>query len=122
MFVTLTVFKLIGPSNDGRRHGRGTYLFNPLYLCFSVLVQFLKHLIDKIENNCSVTEIIGGMLDLEPRFWRNPRRENFEAQKSKVLAFGAMWKEYDFTRKRSKHQDSSSSSSSSSDSDDEGGH
>jgi hypothetical protein len=26
MFVTLKVFKLIGPSNDGRRHGRGTYL------------------------------------------------------------------------------------------------
>jgi hypothetical protein len=29
MFVTLKVFKLIGPSNDGRRHGRGTYLFVP---------------------------------------------------------------------------------------------
>jgi hypothetical protein len=28
MFVTLKVFKLIGPSNDGRRHGRGTYLLN----------------------------------------------------------------------------------------------
>jgi hypothetical protein len=27
MFVTLKVFKLIGPSNDGRRHGRGPYLF-----------------------------------------------------------------------------------------------
>jgi hypothetical protein len=27
MFVTLKVFKLIGPYNDGRRHGRGTYLF-----------------------------------------------------------------------------------------------
>jgi hypothetical protein len=27
MFVTLKVFMLIGPSNDGRRHGRGTYLF-----------------------------------------------------------------------------------------------
>jgi hypothetical protein len=27
MFVTLKVFKLIGPSNDGRWHGRGTYLF-----------------------------------------------------------------------------------------------
>jgi hypothetical protein len=27
MFVTLKVFKLIGPSNDGRRQGRGTYLF-----------------------------------------------------------------------------------------------
>jgi hypothetical protein len=27
MFVTLKVFKLIGPSNEGRRHGRSTYLF-----------------------------------------------------------------------------------------------
>jgi hypothetical protein len=27
MFVTLKVFKLIGPSNDGLRHSRGTYLF-----------------------------------------------------------------------------------------------
>jgi hypothetical protein len=27
MFVILKFFKLIGPSNDGRRHGRGTYLF-----------------------------------------------------------------------------------------------
>jgi hypothetical protein len=27
MFVTLKVFKLIGPYNDGERHGRGTYLF-----------------------------------------------------------------------------------------------
>jgi hypothetical protein len=27
MFVTLKVFKLIWPSNDGRRHGRGTYWF-----------------------------------------------------------------------------------------------
>jgi hypothetical protein len=28
MFVTLKVFKLIGPSNDGWRHGRGTYLLS----------------------------------------------------------------------------------------------
>jgi hypothetical protein len=27
MFVTSKVFQLIGPSNDGRRHGRGTYLY-----------------------------------------------------------------------------------------------
>jgi hypothetical protein len=26
-YVTPKVFKFIGPSNDGRRHGRGTYLF-----------------------------------------------------------------------------------------------
>ena len=69
-----------------------------------------------------IPEIIGGMLDLEPRFWRNPRREAFEAQKSKVLAFGAKWKEFDFTRKnkpaRGDSGSSSSSASSGSDSDD----
>jgi hypothetical protein len=31
MFVTLKVFKLIGPSNDSRSYARGTYLF-PVYL------------------------------------------------------------------------------------------
>ena len=71
-----------------------------------------------------IPEIIGGMLDLEPRLWRNPRREAFEAQKSKVLAFGAKWKEFDFTRKnkqparRGDSDSSSSSASSGSDSDD----
>jgi hypothetical protein len=33
MFVTLKVLMLIGPSNDGRRHGRGTYL---LVMCATV--------------------------------------------------------------------------------------
>ena len=52
------------------------------------------------------------MLDLEPRLWRNPRREAFEAQKSKVMAFGAKWKEFDFTKKKKdKREDSDSSSS-----------
>ena len=45
------------------------------------------------------------MLDLEPRLWRNPRREAFEAQKSKVMAFGAKWKEFDFTKKKNKGED-----------------
>ena len=60
---------------------------------------------------------------MEPRLWRNPRREVFEAQKSKVLAFGAKWKEFDFTRKnkqpaRGDSDSSSSSASSGSESDD----
>ena len=41
-----------------------------------------------------VSEVIGGMLDLEPRFWRNPKRESFEEQKKKVLSFGAKWKKF----------------------------
>lgn len=44
-------------------------------------------------------EIIGGMLDLEPQRWRNPRRENFEHHKRKVLQFADWWKPYDWTRK-----------------------
>ena len=39
--------------------------------------------------------IIGGMLDVEPRIWRQPKREPFESQKKKVLAFGAQWKDFD---------------------------
>jgi hypothetical protein len=35
MFVTLKVFKLIGHSNDGRRHGRGTYLLVLDTLCIN---------------------------------------------------------------------------------------
>ena len=54
------------------------------------------------------------MLDLEPRLWRNPRREAFEAQKGKGMTFGAKWKEFDFTKKKKdKRGDSDSSSSSS---------
>jgi hypothetical protein len=34
MFVTLKVFKLIGPSNDSRRQGRGTYLLLITYVKF----------------------------------------------------------------------------------------
>eukprot|EP00094_Tigriopus_californicus_P008183 TCALIF_07879-PA protein Name:"Similar to cwf19l2 CWF19-like protein 2 (Xenopus tropicalis)" AED:0.03 eAED:0.04 QI:26/1/0.5/1/0/0/2/170/654 len=60
-------------------------------------------------------EIIGGMLDLEPRVWRNPKRENFDTQKKKVLAFGSKWEKFDFTRK--KDQKSSASSSSDSETD-----
>ncbi len=59
-------------------------------------------------------EILGGMLDLEPRLWRNPKRDSFEAQKAKVLAFGADWKKVDFT-KRGDGGSSSSSSDSESD-------
>ena len=53
-------------------------------------------------------ETIGGMLDLEPRLWRDPKKEPFEQQKKKVLSFGAMWRKFDITRK---YESSSSSSS-----------
>ncbi|KAM3935282.1 CWF19-like protein 2 [Leptodactylus fuscus] len=43
-------------------------------------------------------EIIGGMLDLEPRVWRKAVRENFDDQRKKVLQFAQWWKAFDFTK------------------------
>ncbi|XP_056417595.1 CWF19-like protein 2 isoform X2 [Hyla sarda] len=43
-------------------------------------------------------EIIGGMLDLEPRIWRKAVRENFDDQRKKVLQFSQWWKPFDFTK------------------------
>ncbi|XP_056120109.1 CWF19-like protein 2 [Rhinichthys klamathensis goyatoka] len=43
-------------------------------------------------------EILGGMLDLEPRRWRKPIRENFDDQRKKVLAFAQWWKAFDCTK------------------------
>ena len=43
-------------------------------------------------------EIIGGMLDVEPRLWRKPRHESFERQKEKVLQISEWWKPYDWTQ------------------------
>lgn len=44
-------------------------------------------------------EILGGMLDLEPRRWRKPRRENFEEHKKKVLQFADWWEPFDWTKR-----------------------
>ncbi|RVE64670.1 hypothetical protein OJAV_G00127990 [Oryzias javanicus] len=43
-------------------------------------------------------EIVGGMMDLEPRRWRKPIRENFDDQRKKVLQFSAWWKPFDCTK------------------------
>ncbi|XP_005378078.1 PREDICTED: CWF19-like protein 2 [Chinchilla lanigera] len=45
-------------------------------------------------------EIIGGMLDLEPRLWRKGIRESFEDQRKKALQFAQWWKPYDFTKSK----------------------
>jgi hypothetical protein len=39
--VTTQVFQFIGPSNDGRRHGRGTYLLM-LQKCFECVPDVLQ--------------------------------------------------------------------------------
>ncbi|XP_064609268.1 CWF19-like protein 2 [Liolophura sinensis] len=44
-------------------------------------------------------EVIGGMLDAEPRLWRKPWRENFDDQRKKVLQFAEWWRPYDWTQK-----------------------
>lgn len=46
-------------------------------------------------------EIIGGMLDLEPRLWRKGIRESFEDQRKKTLQFAQWWKPYDVTKSKS---------------------
>lgn len=44
-------------------------------------------------------EVIGGLLDLEPRLWLKPPKESFERQKEKVLKLSEWWKPYDWTQK-----------------------
>ncbi|XP_055970982.1 CWF19-like protein 2 isoform X2 [Sorex fumeus] len=43
-------------------------------------------------------EIVGGMLDLEPRLWRKGVRESFEDQRKKALQFAQWWRPFDFTK------------------------
>ncbi|XP_077467318.1 CWF19-like protein 2 isoform X2 [Stigmatopora argus] len=43
-------------------------------------------------------EVVGGMMDLEPRIWRKLIRENFDDQRKKVLQFAEWWKQYDCTK------------------------
>lgn len=50
-------------------------------------------------------EVIGGMLDLEPRLWRKGIRESFEDQRKKVLQFAQWWKPYDVTKKNPSNND-----------------
>ncbi|XP_061683945.1 CWF19-like protein 2 [Syngnathoides biaculeatus] len=43
-------------------------------------------------------EVVGGMMDVEPRLWRKLIRENFDDQRKKVLQFALWWKPYDCTK------------------------
>lgn len=43
-------------------------------------------------------EVVGGMLDLEPRRWRKMIKENFDDQRKKVLQFSQWWKPHDCTK------------------------
>nr|XP_012418050.1 PREDICTED: CWF19-like protein 2 [Odobenus rosmarus divergens] len=45
-------------------------------------------------------EIIGGMLDIEPRLWRKGIQESFEDQRKKALQFAQWWKPFDFTKSK----------------------
>ncbi len=48
-------------------------------------------------------EVIGGMMDLEPRLWLKPPLDSFETQKRKVLKLSEWWKPYDWTQKLKKN-------------------
>merc|ERR1719154_147795 len=49
-------------------------------------------------------EIVGGMLDIEARTFRNPAWEGFDLQKRKVIEFSKMWKEDDWTSRLQKRK------------------
>ena len=44
-------------------------------------------------------EVVGGLLDVEPRLWLKPPKESLESQKSKALKFSGWWNPYDWTNK-----------------------
>ena len=44
-------------------------------------------------------EVVGGLLDVEPRLWLKPPKESLENQKSKALKFCGWWNPYDWTKK-----------------------
>lgn len=43
-------------------------------------------------------EVIGGLIDTEPRLWLKPPYESFEQQQAKSLKVIEMWKPYDWTK------------------------
>ena len=44
-------------------------------------------------------EVVGGLLDVEPRLWLKPPKESIENQKSKALKVSSWWNPYDWTEK-----------------------
>ena len=44
-------------------------------------------------------EVVGGLLDLSPRLWLKPRREEFDKQREKVVKLSEWWAPYDWTQK-----------------------
>nr|XP_037277176.1 CWF19-like protein 2 isoform X1 [Rhipicephalus microplus] len=44
-------------------------------------------------------EVVGGMLDSEPRLWLKQQHESFDEQKKKVLEFAKWWEPYDWTER-----------------------
>ncbi|XP_062515111.1 CWF19-like protein 2 [Corticium candelabrum] len=44
-------------------------------------------------------EIIGGMLELDPRLWRKPLRESADQQNHRAQQIGKTWEKYDWTKR-----------------------
>jgi hypothetical protein len=74
MFVTLKVFKLIGPSNDCRRHGRGTYL--------------LLLVIERIMN---VIQLAGGDIVSENWSIYNEKKKKYERSRCPKQSLSVSW-------------------------------
>lgn len=49
-------------------------------------------------NSWFATEILGSMLELEPRAWRKPRRLDFRHNKDRVAKFKTKYDKYDWTK------------------------
>lgn len=43
-------------------------------------------------------EIVGSMLELEPRMWRKPRRIDFRLNASRIATFREGYDKYDWTK------------------------
>jgi len=55
-------------------------------------------------------EIVGTLLDLEPRQWRKPRRLSSEEERTRTTAFKKQWQPFDWTRLLAQTESSGSTS------------
>lgn len=69
---------------------------NVSQMCQDFLIEWMGYFI--VIRHIFPQEVIGGMMDLEPRRWRKLIRENFDDQRKKVLQFAQWWKPFDCTK------------------------
>lgn len=91
--------KLVDLSKKGLRNSIPKGL--PYFLVDFGLQSGFAHVIEDEKDFPSYfgREIVGGMLDLEPRLWLKFQHEKFDEQRKKVLEFTNWWKPYDWTER-----------------------